>query len=56
MEETQQGLKPITSTQLLDAAIRREIGSDNPNRQKPLLTRFPESSLAGCLPVLKLLR
>jgi transcriptional regulator with XRE-family HTH domain len=30
MEETQEKLKPLTSIQLLDAAIWREIGSDQP--------------------------
>ncbi|HET9375429.1 MAG TPA: hypothetical protein VFO40_10670 [Chthoniobacterales bacterium] len=30
MEETQEELKPLTSIQLLDAAIWREIGSDQP--------------------------
>ena len=30
MDETQGELKPLTSIQLLDAAIWREIGSDEP--------------------------
>ena len=30
MGETQEELKPLTTVQLLDAAIWREIGSDEP--------------------------
>jgi len=30
MNETQEELKPLTTVQLLDAAIWREIGSDEP--------------------------
>jgi hypothetical protein len=33
-----------------------KLAPTSPNRQKPLLTRFPESSLAGCSAVPKLLR
>jgi len=41
MDETQEELKPLTSIQLLDAAIWREIGSDQPQRQKPYGRAFP---------------
>ena len=42
--------------QMLDAAIWREIGSDEPNRQKLSSKLFPASWLVGCSPVPKLPR
>ena len=56
MDETQEELKPVTTVQLLDAAIWREIGSDEPNRQKLSSKLFPASWLVGCSPVPKLPR
>ena len=41
MNEAQEELTPLTAVQLLDAAIRREIDSDEPQSQEAFIGALP---------------